>query len=84
MTSQVHELEDLILLKCPYHLKWSKKKKIWSNLQFQCYSKTPNNIFLQIEKNSEIYVEQQKIQWSLESDQNWKHYIFWFQTTTKL
>ena len=45
MTSQVHELEDLILLKCPYHLKLSKKN--WSNLQFQCYSQTPDDIFLQ-------------------------------------
>ena len=50
MTSQVHELEDLILLKCSYYLKRSKKKR--SNLQFQCYSQTPEDIFYRNRKKS--------------------------------
>lgn len=62
MTSQVHELENLILLKCSLLLEAikKKKKKKESNLQFQCYSQTPEDIFYRNRKNPEIYIRNNK------------------------
>ena len=53
-----------------------KKKKKEAIYNFNVIPKLLKTFFTEIEKNPEIYVKQQKIQWSLESDQNWKHHIF--------